>query len=258
MKNILRLLAGGFAAAFLALAVQAANLAPGAYSAGSVTGDVSYKLAGSAQYQPLSAGVALPQGATIKTGSKSTATIVFGSGSTAVIDSNSEVEISKFVQDVFSGPVPVDSEPAISETEIKVIDGAVIAKVAKLKKGSAFTVNSPVGAAGVRGTSFKYSYNSASGEAFLQVTEGGVLFHEKTGNKTTLVQAGKKVKVTPIRNAQGNVTSMQLDLSNLTDAEAKAITDALGSIVTAAGGTFSVNDGKIIITPVNRSEVSPK
>jgi hypothetical protein len=258
MKNILRLLAGGFAAAFLALAVQAANLAPGAYSAGSVKGDVSYKLAGSSQYQPLAAGVALPQGATIKTGAKSTATIVFGSGSTAVIDSNSEVEISKFVQDVFSGPVAVDSEPAISETEIKIIDGAVTAKVAKLKKGSAFTVNSPVGAAGVRGTSFKYAYNSAKGEAILHVTEGGVLFHEKLGNKTTLVQAGKKVIATPIRDAQNNVTGFELDLSNLTEAEAKAITDAIGSIVTAADGTVTINNGKIIITPVDRSQVSPQ
>lgn len=258
MKNILRLLAGGFAAAFLALAVQAANLAPGAYSAGSVKGDVSYKLAGSAQYQPLAAGVALPQGATIKTGSKSTATIVFGSGSVAVIDPDSEVEISKFVQDVFSGPIPAGAEPAVSETEIKIIDGAVTAKVAKLKKGSSFTVNSPVGAAGVRGTSFKYSYSSARGEAFLMVTEGGVQFHEKTGNKTSLVLAGKKVKVTFIRDAQGNVTSASLDLSDLSPAEAKIISDVIGGIVDNAGGTATVVGQKIIITPVDRSQVSPK
>jgi hypothetical protein len=258
MKNILRLLAGGFASAFFALAVQAANLAPGAYSAGSVKGDVSYKLAGSSQYQPLSAGVALPQGATIKTGARSTVTIVFGSGSTAVIDSNSEVQVAKFVQDVFSGPVSVDAEPAISETEIKIIDGAVTSKVAKLKKGSSFTVSSPVGAAGVRGTSFKYSYSSAKGEAFLQVTEGGVQFHEKTGNKTSLVLAGKKVKVSFIRDGQGNVTSATLDLSDLTAAEAKEITDAIGGIVNAAGGDASatVTGQKIIITPVDRSQVS--
>ena len=255
MKNILRLLAGGFAAAFFALAAQAANLAPGAYSAGAVKGDVSYKLAGSAQYQPLAAGVALPQGATIKTGAKSTVTIVFGSGSTAVIDPNSEVEISKFVQDVFSGPVPVDAEPAVSDTQIKIIEGGVTAKVAKLKKGSNFTVSSPVGAAGVRGTSFKYSYSSAKGEAFLQVTEGGVQFHEKTGDKTTLVEAGKKIKVTFTRDAQGNVISATLDLSALTPAEAKAISDALGIII-PDDNRQTINNNTIVITPIDRSQVS--
>jgi len=255
MKNILRLLAGGFAAAFFALAAQAANLAPGAYSAGSVKGDVSYKLAGSAQYQPLAAGVALPQGATIKTGANSTVLVVFGSGSTAVIDSNSEVEITKFVQDVFSGPVPVDSEPAISETEIKIIDGAITAKVAKLKKGSSFNVNSPVGAAGVRGTVFKYSYSSAKGEATLQVTEGGVLFIEK-GGKSTLAEAGKKVKVTFTKDAAGNVVSATLDLSDLTVDEAAAVTAAVGSVVTANNATATVTPGQIVITPVDRSQVS--
>ncbi len=255
MKNILRLLAGGFAAAFLALAVQAANLAPGAYSAGSVKGDVSYKLAGSSQYQPLAAGVALPQGATIKTGPKSTATIVFGSGSIAVIDPDSVVEVSKFVQDVFSGPVPVDAEPAVSETEIKIIDGAVTAKVAKLKKGSAFTVSSPVGAAGVRGTSFKYFYNSKSGKAGLHVTEGGVNF-SGMDNKSTLVLAGKSLNVTFTRDANNNPTSATIDLTNLDPDVAAEIAAAIGSIVSAAGGTFSINDGKIVITPVNPTEVS--
>ncbi len=256
MKNILRLLAGGFAAAFFSLAAQAANLAPGAFSAGTVKGDVSYKLAGSAQYQPLAAGVALPQGATIKTGANSSVLIVFGSGSTATLDSNTEVEVTKFLQDVFSGPVPVNAEPSVSETEIRIIDGGITAKVAKLKKGSSFNVNSPVGAAGVRGTVFKYAYSSARGEATLQVTEGGVLFVEK-GGKSTLAEAGKKVKVTFTKDAEGNVTSATLDLSDLTPAEAAAVSAVVGGTVTNAGGTVTtVSPTTVVITPVDVSQVS--
>ena len=257
MKNIRRLLAGGFAAALFALAAQAANLAPGAYSAGSVKGDVSYKIAGSRQYQPLAAGVALPQGATIKTGANSTVLVVFGSGSTAVIEANSEVEISKFVQDVFSGPVPVDAEPAVSSTEINIIEGSVTSKVAKLKKGSTFTVSSPVGAAGVRGTTFKYTYSSAKGEATLLVNSGGVNFIEKGNNKNTLVEAGKKIKVKFTKDSAGNIISATLDLSNLTPDEKAAITDVIGGIVEDNNATSTkVNENTIVITPVDPTQVS--
>jgi hypothetical protein len=174
MKNILRLLTSGLVAAVLSLAAQAAELAPGAYSVGQVTGDVTYKLADSAEYAPLAAGTALPQGATIKTGADSSALLVFASGSTATVIEDSEVEVTKFEQEVFSGPIPADSEPAVSNTEIKVLNGSVVNQVNKLKKGSNYTVNTPVGAAGVRGTLFMVSYDTKTGSYSVSVVEGGV------------------------------------------------------------------------------------
>lgn len=181
MKNILRLCASGFVAAFLALAAQAADLVPGAYSVGTVKGDVTYKLAGSSEYMPLTAGTALPQGVTIKTGENSSALLVFASGSIASITPDSEIEITKFEQEVFAGPISVDAEPSVSNTEIKVINGSVVNKVSKLKKGSSYTVNSPVGAAGVRGTTFKVSYDVATGAYSIQVVEGGVVLTTLNG-----------------------------------------------------------------------------
>lgn len=257
MKNILRLLAGGFAAAFFALAAQAANLAPGAYSAGTVKGDVSYKHPGAAQFMPLAAGVALPPGAVIKTGPNSSALIVFGSGSTTSIEANSQIEISKFVQDVFSGPVPVDSEPAISETEIKVIDGGVTSKVNKLKKGSSFVINTPVGAAGVRGTVFKVFFNKTSGKASIQVTEGRVQFTDAAG-KGTMVEAGKKITAEFTKDDANNTTSIKLDVSDLTPEEIQQVMDVLGAAAAESGSPIkSVSQdaaGNIII---DTTQVSP-
>jgi hypothetical protein len=181
MKNILRSLLGGlFAAAFVAVA-QAANLVPGAISAGTVEGDVSYKLAGTSQYLPLTAGTALPQGATIKTGANSTASVVFSSGSVAVVTADSEVEITKFEQEVFSGPLPTGAEPSVSNTEIFVANGSVTSKVAKLKTGSSYVVKSPVGAAGVRGTTFVVSYNLSTGAFAVKTLEGRVVWANAPG-----------------------------------------------------------------------------
>lgn len=254
MKNILRLLSGGFAAAFFALAAQAANLAPGAFSAGTVKGDVSYKPAGSSEYIPLAAGVALPQGATIKTGANSSVLIVFGSGSTAVIDQSSEIEITKFEQELFSGPVPVDAEPSVSNTEIKVIDGDITTKVSKLKKGSSFVIDTPVGAAGVRGTVFRVSYRVGDTTFTVQVTEGGVVVRTKGPNGSeTLVEAGKKVEVTFSRDAEGNISQVQLDVSDLTPDEQNTILNTLRG--GEGGPDVQLNNGTIVITPVDTTQV---
>ncbi|MBC8010721.1 MAG: FecR domain-containing protein [Burkholderiales bacterium] len=203
MKNILRSFLGGIAAVVLAVVAQAADLAPGALSAGTIKGDVSYKLAGTTQYLPLVAGTAIPQGATIKTGAGSIAVIVFASGSTASIRPDSEVEITKFEQEAFTGPLPSGSEPSVSNTQIKIVNGQVVSKVSKLKKGSEFVVSSPVGAAGVRGTTFSVIYNAATGAFTIAVIEGGVVVRTVTG-QTASVAAYEQVTA----SQNGNISAI--------------------------------------------------
>jgi hypothetical protein len=216
MKNILRLLVSSFVASFCAEAAHAADLAAlpaGAYSAGTVKGDVTYKLPGSSNYVKLESGTALPQGVTIKTGEKSSAMIVFGSGSTAAIPAKSTVEVTKFEQAAFTGPVPVNGEPAVSNTEIRVIDGSVTSKVAKLKKGSSFKVNSPVGAAGVRGTTFNVSYNLSTGQFSIATLEGRVVFSTFDGSISRDVNAGSQLagKASPSTVAAAQAQAAKAD-----------------------------------------------
>ncbi len=197
MKNILRPITAGLVSAFVALAAQAADLAPGAYSAGAVKGDVTYATTGGAPFLSLSAGTALAQGAVIKTGADSSASIVFSSGSVLLVESNTTIEVSKFQQELFSGPIAVGAEPSVSDTQINVVDGSVIAKVAKLKKGSSFAVNSPVGAAGVRGTTYKVSYTAAT-KTFKVTTVEGLVVTRRAGAATeTSAEAGTSVTYAP-------------------------------------------------------------
>jgi hypothetical protein len=205
MKNILRSFLGGIVAAVFAVVAQAADLAPGAFSAGTVKGDVTYKLAGTTQYLPLTSGTSLPQGSTVKTGPGSLAVIVFSNGATASIRPGSEVQITKFEQEAFSGPLPSSAEPSVSNTEIKLINGEVVSRVSKLKKGSKYVVSSPVGAAGVRGTTFIVTYNAATGAYTVATLEGQVVFSKASDGSTTTISASESFNgavVEPLTDAQ--------------------------------------------------------
>jgi len=194
MKNILRWITAGITATFVALAAHAADMAPGTFAASTVKGDVSYKIAGSTSYVKLVAGTTLPEGSTIKTAPGSLAIVVFASGSTATVRPASEVVVN-FNQKPFNGPIPVNAEPSVSKTKMHIVDGSVISKVSKLKKGSEFNITSPVGAAGVRGTDLEVSYNSATGAFNVTCATGAVVVQSADGT-TTPVSAGQTLSST--------------------------------------------------------------
>lgn len=244
MKTILRSLLGGLLASAFVIAAQAANLAPGAFSAGTVKGNVTYKLAGTTEFLPLSAGTALPQGATIKTGPSSLVAVVFSNGAVATITSDSEVEVTKFEQEVFSGSLSANAEPSVSNTELNVINGSVVSKVAKLKSGSSYVVKSPVGAAGVRGTTFKVSYNSETGAFSVSTVEGNVVVSRGTvGGEGTEVSAGQ------VLDENG--------LSQLSESQIVAIQAALAGLVEAASSNTGGGGAGGEAPTGNRSVPSP-
>lgn len=175
MNTMIRSTLGIAAALLLSIAVQAAELSAGAFSIGVAKGDVTYRLANSETYLPGPAGTALPQGALLKTGPGSSATIVFSNGSVATVGASSVVEVSRFQQEPFTGTLRKGSEPSLSDTHLVVIEGQLTSNVVKLRKGSKYTVSSPVGAAGVRGTIFVVNFNQATGQGAIEVVEGSIV-----------------------------------------------------------------------------------
>ncbi len=248
MNNLLRLIVGGFIAALFAVAAQAAELTPGAVTVGVAKGDVTYKIAGTTTYLAAPAGTSLPQGATVKTGPGSLATLVFSSGSVATLRPDTEVEVSKFEQEAFSGPVSKSGEPSVSNTQLNLIDGEVISNVNKLKKGSQFVVNSPIGAAGVRGTIFSIKINRATGAASVVVLDGSVRLDrrairngqvtiaENTDGKPFIISKDEAFNVAPIPGGFTNVETVVANVlatiqrdgaSRLTEAERSAIIEVV-------------------------------
>ena len=143
------------------------------------------------------------ENSTVNAAEASTATLVFSNGSTFNVLENSSLVISEFLQDPFSAPFAMPTateEPTTSTTKLNLNRGEVICKVKKLSTdgGSSMIINTPVGAAGVRGTTFSFSYlpnqDGDRGTLTLSVTEGTVTLTDKDGNET-VVTAGQQVVV---------------------------------------------------------------
>ena len=124
-------------------------------------------------------GSILKQGSQIRTGKDGVVDLLFDNGAVLEITPNTDFLIKKFEREAFD-PSNVDykgmtSEPTRSVTKLKVDTGAVLVGVKKLKSNSEFNVSTPVGTAGIRGTSFFVkSDNKKRGGAIVGVTEGQV------------------------------------------------------------------------------------
>ena len=129
--------------------------------------------------------------------------LVFSNGATVNVAGDSNLSVDQFDQDPFATDLKVSElkqEPGTSTTKLSLSKGELVGKVVHLNvdKGSEFTVQTPVGAAGIRGTTFQIIFTPGpNGSAFFQVTtaDGRVLF---TGTTVTPVNipAGKQVVVT--------------------------------------------------------------
>ncbi|HUR57962.1 MAG TPA: FecR domain-containing protein, partial [Opitutaceae bacterium] len=130
------------------------------------------------------------QTAKINTGLESSVVLAFSNGATTQLGADTELVIDEFLQDPFASTIQVaniEEEPSRSNTKLSLNKGELVGKVAKLKRtsGSTFTVQTPVGAAGIRGTTFRIVYRpTGTGQAFnfiLTTVEGNVEMTLATG-----------------------------------------------------------------------------
>ncbi len=181
-----------------------------------VTGRVTMTVNGATT--PLAVDAKVLPSAKVNTEQDSSVVLVFSNGATTQLGANSEMIIEEFLQDPFASTVKmadVTDEPSISTTKLKLNHGELVGKVAHLKhdKGSTFVVETPVGAAGIRGTTFRIVFTpNGSGQAFFQLStvEGSVAFGQPTGvtaqgTANVAVPVGQEISVTVdvTTNAQG-------------------------------------------------------
>lgn len=119
------------------------------------------------------------QSATVNTGAgDSSVILLFSNGATTKLGADTELVIDEFLQDPFAdlGTVKVkelEKEPSPSRTKISLNHGELVGDVKALlyDRGSEFTVQTPVGAAGIRGTVFRIVFRpGTNGQAFFQLT----------------------------------------------------------------------------------------
>jgi hypothetical protein len=97
---------------------------------------------------------------TIVTAPGASVVLVFSNGATVDIGGDSRLNINEFIQDPFSTDLKasdIKQEPGTSVTKLSLTKGELVGRVAHLNvdRGSEFTIQTPVGAAGIRGTVFR-------------------------------------------------------------------------------------------------------
>lgn len=184
--------------AFLALFVaqaaaqaEAAAQPAGKIKATRVEGTVTVKdLGGATRTLTPKVDADINQGSIINTGANGSVVLLFSNGASINLSPSSELNIVTFTQNPFEGtyePAKETEEPSASTTDIVLNRGELVGNVKKLKQGaggSRFTVGTPVGAAGIRGTTFRIVYRpegNGRGSFILTTVEGKVELEIGTG-----------------------------------------------------------------------------
>lgn len=184
--------------------------------AAKVTGTVTATNAGDNSQRTLATGDAVTQQTVITTGAGSSVILIFSNGASLNLGAETTLSIDEFLQDPFATDINVSdlkAEPTSSTTRLSLSRGELVGNVKKLNQdaGSSFTVNTPVGAAGIRGTTFRIVFRpDSSGKVFftLSTAEGQVLFKAPAAEGVS-VDTGKEVVVNvdvTIDTATGTVT----------------------------------------------------
>jgi hypothetical protein len=228
-------------AAAAATAAAATTQLPGTIRVSRVVGKVTAEDIATKVVKDLANDVVIGQGSIVRTEANSSVVLLFSNGASINLAAISELNILTFTQDPFAGtfePSKETDEPSISTTNIMLTRGELVGNVKKLKKGgpveSKFTVGTPVGAAGIRGTTFRIVYRpSGDGRTynFTMTTLEGNVEVSITGTVNAPPVSVTDNKEVVLNNVEVNATTNQVTATTATGqtvsvAAAPASTDA--------------------------------
>jgi hypothetical protein len=190
---------------FVAATVNGQEIArvPGHIVVAKVIGSVAATNLGDDSKVELQNNMVISQHYVVTTAADSSVILIFSNGATLNVGADSTLSIDTFLQDPFSESVAASAlkeEPTTSETKLNLSRGELVGNVKHLKigQGSAFTINTPVGGAGIRGTTFRIVFRTdASGRASyaLSTSEGKVFFQAAMAGAGVNVSTGTEVSV---------------------------------------------------------------
>lgn len=234
--------------AFASFAQAETKLVANSYRTTSVVGSVQWQESALGESKPLLANQDLPEGALINTGDASSVTLLFANGATAIVGEKSQIVVSKFQQEIFdTATVSSAQEPSTSHTEIKLNKGTVSTRVKKLLPQSTYIVQTPVGAAGVRGTIFKVVYDPVKKVLSVLTGEGKVVF-TTIANQELPVDGGQNIVVYFDVDDQGNITLGNTTQGSLTNQEISDLLALFGLTFSDSGVLIPILKGQNILS----------
>ncbi len=245
--------------AFFAVSAHAqTGRVPGRIVAAKVTGAVTAIDLATQATRTLATSEVVSQQTRIVTGAGASVILVFSNGASLNVGADSSMDIEEFLQDPFQTEVAMatlEAEPTSSTTSVRLTRGELVGNVKKLNQagGSTFTVNTPVGAAGIRGTTFRIVFRpDSSGRVFftLSTAEGVVLF-EAPAAADVSVETGNEVTVSvdvTVDEASGTVT---LNSAPMVEGLTQVSPQTLAAIEGAANDIVQASTTVIISTVSN-------
>ncbi len=245
-SSLLRLLIGIFALGFVATSGWAQTHS-GAIKALKISGTVT-RLDSTGASFPVTEGSIVSESDTIVTGADSGLVLVFMNGSSVKLGANSKLLVEEFKMDPLDQNINVSTlkkEPSVSQTKLNLSYGDLVGDVKHLNPSSTYSIKTPVGAAGIRGTQFRvvFTPSATGGPATFQLStaEGLVLFTGTTG-ATVEVAKGNEVNVTAeVNTTTGVVSSATVNSGAISTAASAAITAAVRDAISQAqqAGVFT-------------------
>ena len=206
----------------------------------------------------------ISQGYTVSTGKGASVVLVFSNGATINLKEDSVLDVEKYLQDPFAGdfnPSTATDEPTVSNTGLNLTRGELVGNVKKLKtgQGSTFNVQTPVGAAGIRGTTFRILYRpkgDGTASFSLTTTEGNVVL--STGTVTLPVGAVDDVAREVVFEARIDAITGAVTITTPT-ATITVVNAAPATIaaVMAAGAEVAQAIATVVFTPPIPSPTPP-
>jgi hypothetical protein len=199
ISTLLRFLSCAFVASALSLTAQA-QTELGSIKAARVQGEV-LRLAADGTSTALKDGELVTEADTVTTGKGASVVLVFGNGSSVRLGAESRLAIEEFKMDPLdqpiSNPSALTEEPNKSKTTLNLSYGEMVGDVKKLNTSSSYSIKTPVGAAGIRGTIYRIVFRpDSNGKAFFQIqTAEGLVVMEGVTNTDVPVAEGKEVVV---------------------------------------------------------------
>ena len=229
----------------------------------------------------LAANSIVVDGQVVETGANSSVVLVLSNGAVVNVRADSRLEVTQFLQNPFSAAYRVGEaaqEPSVSTTRLMLRKGEIISQVKKLNReaGSSFTVETPVGAAGIRGTAFRINYARAGSTAryLLAMAEGLIQFIPAQGRAVD-VGAGRQLgfdaqfsgnsddlvslpaTLTTVEVAAGEFATLQ---GAVADAISASVSVEFAPAPAGGAGPFAVAtaaDGVAVASPQSDATVSP-
>ena len=207
---------------------------------------------------------ALAQGDVVTTAKNASVVLVFSNGSTVNLGQESKLAIDEFLQNPFGAEIKVGElkeEPSTSRTKLNLTYGELVGSVKKLKGASSFLVQTPVGAAGIRGTVFRLVYRpTGTGQAFftLSTTAGEVIFQGTTGTPVVVGENKEVVVEVKIDDATGAVQSVEVKSQEVPPADQQIIEQQVTQVLESLQTTTFTPPAPPESPPAEQKQATPE